>query len=88
MTKGERLIWDLFMKVREVLPATADNSQWATEWAVMFHEMERPAGQEAVAPEHQIGAGATASSADHDADDDGGDDDMPHVRSAPKRKRK
>ena len=81
MTKGERLIWDLFMKVREVLPATPDNSKWATDWAVMFHEMEHPAPP-AVEPEH-----LPQPSADDD-DDDGGDDDVPHVRSAPKRKRK
>ena len=86
MTKGERLIWDLFMKLREVLPATPDNSKWATEWAVMFHEMEHPV--QSIEPEHQIGAGATASSTDHDADDDDGDDDMPHVRAATKRKKR
>ena len=75
MTKGERLIWDLFMKVREVLPATADNSRWATEWASIFHEMEHPApAEKAVEPEH-----LAQPSAD--------DDDVPHVRSAPKRKR-
>ena len=82
MTKGERLIWDLFMKVREVLPATPDNSKWATDWAVMFHEMEHPAPT--TEPEHL----PQPSADDHDDDDGGGDDDVPHVRSAPKRKRK
>jgi hypothetical protein len=75
MTKGERLIWDLFMKVREVLPATADNSKWATEWAAIFHQMEHvvPAAE----PEHL----PQPSADDHD------DDDAPHIRAAPKRKR-
>ena len=81
MTKGERLIWDLFMKLREVLPATPDNSKWATEWAVMFHEMEHPTPE--VEPEHL----PQPSADDHD-DDDGGDDDMPHVRAAPRRTKK
>ena len=58
MTKGEKLIWELFMKLREVIPATPDNTKWATEWAAMFHEMEHP-----VEPEHQAQA-----SADDDAD--------------------
>jgi hypothetical protein len=87
MTKGERLIWDLFMKVREVLPATADNSRWATDWAAVFHQMEHPEpehlpGQGAVEPEH-----LPQPSADDD-DDDSDDDDVPHVRAAPKRRRK
>jgi hypothetical protein len=73
MTKGERLIWDLFMKLREVVPATPENTKWAGEWSALFHEMEHPAP--AVEPEHQ---------AQPSADDD---DDVPHVRAAPKRKR-
>ena len=82
MTKGERLIWDLFMKLREVLPASADNSKWATEWAAVFHEMEHPDVVEAVDRVQAI------DTADHDEDEPPADDDVPHVRSAPKRKRK
>ena len=81
MTKGERLIWYLFMKLREVLPATPDNSKWATEWASVFHEMEHPA-ERTPEPEH-----LPQPSAD-DHDDDGGEDDVPHVRAAPRRKRR
>jgi hypothetical protein len=85
MTKGERLIWDLFMKFRELmlkLDPTADNTEWATRWAAVFHEMEQPAPHpppletKSPEPEHL---------AQPDADDD--DDDAPHVRAAPKRKR-
>jgi hypothetical protein len=78
MTKGERLIWDLFMKVREVLPATAANATWATMWAAVFHEMEHPPPLEAKSPEPEHLAQPSA---------DNHDDDTPHVRSAPKRKR-
>jgi hypothetical protein len=84
MTKGERLIWELFMKLREVLPATPDLSKWATEWAAVFREMEHSAPEaKAVEPEHL----PQPSADDHD-DDDGGDDDVPHVRAAPKRKKR
>ena len=79
MTKGERLIWDLFTKFRELLfkvEPTADNSKWATEWAAVFHEMGHPT--QSVEPEHL----AQPSANDH------ADDDVPHVRSAPKRTKK
>jgi len=40
MTKGEKLIWELFLFVRELMPATADNTRRLAEWAAHFHEME------------------------------------------------
>ena len=87
MTKGERLIWELFLMVRELMPATAENTRRHNEWAVMFHEMEHPVDPvqpvQYVEPEHL----PQPSADDHD-DDDGGDDDVPHVRAAPRRKRK
>jgi outer membrane biosynthesis protein TonB len=42
VTKGERLIWELFEMVREVMPATAQNAERFNLWAAKFHEMEHP----------------------------------------------
>jgi hypothetical protein len=79
MTKGERLLWDLFMKFRELMlkvEPTAGNSEWATKWAAVFHEMEHPETSPAIEPEHLPQPSA-----------DDNDDEVPHVRAAPKRKR-
>jgi len=42
MTKGERLIWQLFEMVRELMPVTEVNTRRFTEWAAQFHQMEHP----------------------------------------------
>jgi len=39
-TKGERLIWDLFVMVRDLMPPTAENTARQHEWARAFHELE------------------------------------------------
>ena len=40
MTKGGRLIWELFEMVRELMPLTEANTKRFTEWSARFHEME------------------------------------------------
>jgi hypothetical protein len=41
MRAGEgRLIWQLFLMVREVLPPTVDNVARMNDWAQHFHELE------------------------------------------------
>jgi hypothetical protein len=40
MNKGERLIWELFEMVKELLPVTEANTRRFTEWSARFHEME------------------------------------------------
>ena len=40
MTKGERLIWQLFEMVRELMPVTAANTERFQKWSEVFHEME------------------------------------------------
>ena len=51
MTKGGKLIWELFLWLREVMPPTADNTRRQTEWAARFHEMEAAPGGAAPPPE-------------------------------------
>ena len=48
MTKGGRLIWELFEMVRELMPPTAGNAERFQRWSERFHEME---GVEAPAAE-------------------------------------
>ena len=59
LSKGEKLIWELFLFVRDLVPATEDNTRRLTEWARTFHGMHDPAAE--AAPE-----GATEPS-DHPA---------------------
>ena len=40
MSKGEKLIWELFLFVRELMPVTEDNTRRQNEWATLFHQME------------------------------------------------
>jgi len=40
MTKGEKLIWSLFEFVRELMPATAENTARQNEWVRVFQELE------------------------------------------------
>lgn len=40
MTTGEKLLWELFLMVRELMPVTADNTARQNEWARIFHELE------------------------------------------------
>ena len=45
MTKGERLIWELFLMVKEVnakVGVTTADTERQNEWAKVFHEMEHP----------------------------------------------
>jgi hypothetical protein len=45
MTKGEKLIWELFLMVKEInakVGVTAADTERQTEWARIFHEMEHP----------------------------------------------
>jgi hypothetical protein len=45
MTKGEKLIWELFLMVKEInakVGVTAADTERQTEWAKVFHEMEHP----------------------------------------------
>ena len=83
MSRDElKLLWQLFLRLRALEPATADNTKWANEWAAAFHELDYPSQP-----------GAPAASANHDeatvivAESDDDDDDSPPVRRAPKRKR-
>ena len=60
MTKGGRLIWELFEMVRELMPPTAGNAERFQRWSERFHEME---GVESPVP----------PSADDDEDADDGE---------------
>jgi hypothetical protein len=75
MTKGERLIWELFEMVRELMPPTAANAERFQKWSEKFHEME-------VASEdsHQ-----PVDVADADEDEPGAD---PHEHGVPTRRKK
>jgi hypothetical protein len=78
----DKLIWELFLMVKELMPVTAENARRFGDWAARFHELavlpgELEADHLPVAerePEH-----VAAPSADDN------DDDTPHVRSAPRR---
>ena len=53
MTKGEKLIWELFLMVKDIyakVGVTAADTERQTEWAKVFHEMEHPEAAEAAAP--------------------------------------
>jgi len=76
MTKGERLIWELFEMVRELMPVTEANTRRFQDWSAKFHEME--AGSEDA---HQA-----VDTADHDADEDAADvAEDPHEHGVPSR---
>ena len=45
MTKGEKLIWELFLMHRDLqakVGVTAADTERQNEWAKVFHEMEHP----------------------------------------------
>ena len=71
------LVWELFLFVRELMPPSEGNSKRQQEWAARFHELE------VAADWHE-----PVDVADHDVNDDEPDDDLPHVRAAPKRKKR
>jgi hypothetical protein len=74
------LVWELFLMVRELMPASETNSRRQQEWAARFHELEVVA--ERAEP---------VDTADHDEaveDVEEPDDDTPHVRAAPKRRKR
>jgi hypothetical protein len=53
MTKGEKLIWELFLMVKEInakVGVTAADTERQNEWAKVFHEMEHSEAAEAAAP--------------------------------------
>jgi hypothetical protein len=70
------LVWELFLMVRELMPASEVATRRQQEWAARFHELE------VVAERHE-----PVDVADHD-EGDGDDDDLPHVRAAGKRKKR
>ena len=78
MTKGERLIWELFEMVRELMPATAANTERFQRWSAKFHEMELGGGDDQA---------QAVDTADHDAEDDEPAED-PHEHGVPTRRRK
>ena len=52
MTKGEKLIWELFLMLRDLqakVGVTAADTERQNEWAKVFHEMEHPEPAEAAA---------------------------------------
>ena len=69
------LVGELFLMVRELMPASEGATRRQQEWAARFHELE------VAAERHE-----PVDVADHDDDD--ADDDLPHVRAAPKRKKR
>jgi hypothetical protein len=71
------LVWELFLMVRELMPASESATRRQQEWAARFHELE------VAADRHEA-----VDVADHDEDEDGPDDDLPHVRAAGKRKKR
>ena len=74
MTKGERLIWELFEMVRELMPTTEANTRRFQEWSAKFHEMEHGAGADPA-------SAAPADEADEPAED-------PHEHGAPPRRKR
>ena len=50
MTKGGRLIWELFEMVRELMPPTAGNAERFQRWSERFLEMEGVEGAPAAEP--------------------------------------
>jgi len=79
VTKGERLIWELFGMVRELMPVTEGNTKRFQEWSAKFHEMEVGAAQD-LSAKHSDDAHQAVDTADHDADDE---DDDPHEHGVP-----
>jgi len=69
------LLWELFLMVREIEPATPAHTKRQQEWAAKFHELE--AGDD----KHEA-----VHTADHDEDEDEGGDD-PHAHGVPARSR-
>jgi hypothetical protein len=69
------LVWELFLMVRELMPASEANFRRQQEWAARFHELE------AVADRAQA-----VDTADHNDDDDDDDED-PHEHGVPVRAR-
>jgi len=75
MTKGERLIWELFEMVRELMPVTEANTKRFTEWSARFHEMEA----------------GTSSDDTHQAVDTADHDELtedPHEHGSPSRRKR
>jgi len=76
MTKGERLIWELFEMVRELMPVTEANTKRFTEWSARFHQMEAGVGDDDA---HQA-----VDTADHDEEPA----EDPHEHGAPPRRKR
>ena len=79
------LLWQLFEMVKELMPASEANAKRFAEWAAAFHgKLDAPtpiADRNTVATDPQ-------SELDDLMDEPDDDDDMPHVRAAPKRKKR
>ena len=71
------LVWDLFLKVRELMPASELSTRWQQDWATGFHGLDVAEGR------HQA-----VDTADHDAEaDDDEPDADPHEHGVPHRPR-
>jgi hypothetical protein len=76
MSKGEKLIWELFVFVRELMPPTAENTARQNEWSRIFHELEVGSAQAAnPAPvAEDAGLGDAGDDDESPADDDEGNE--------------
>jgi hypothetical protein len=70
------LVWELFLMVRELMPASEAATRRQQEWAARFHELE------VVAERVQV-----VDTADHDDDDDNEPAADPHEHGVPARPR-
>jgi hypothetical protein len=75
------LLWRLFEMVKELMPASEANAKRFAEWAAEFHQRDHEPAPVDVATNPQ-------PELDDLMDEPDDDDDMPHVRAAPKRKKR
>ena len=78
------LLWQLFEMVKELMPASEANAKRFAEWAAAFHgkfDAPTPIADRNMATDPQ-------PELDDLMDEPDDDDDMPHVRAAPKRKKR
>jgi len=71
------LVWDLFLKVRELMPASELSTRWQQDWAAGFH------GLDVAEERHQA-----VDTADHDDDEEPAEGkEDPHEHGSPVRVR-
>jgi hypothetical protein len=80
----DKLIWELFLMVRELMPVTAENARRFGDWAARFHEIAVLPGELEAVDHSPVPEREPEHVAQPSADDDD-DDDAPHVRAAPRR---